>query len=87
MCEGFRRLSYFTGAVTFGGWLYWFFSQSPTANADDFRFLGTMFGISPTNVIFRLTYIIGTGLIFFGVAAALTRFVGWVAGGFASTSE
>jgi hypothetical protein len=86
MREGFRRLSYLTGATAFGGWLYLFFSQSPAANADDFRVLGDMFGISPTNVAFRLTCIIGTGLIFFVVGAALTRFVGWVAGGFVSNS-
>jgi hypothetical protein len=54
---------------------------------DDLRILGEMFGISPTNIPLCLTYLIGPGVIFFVVAAALTRFVGWVVRGFVSSSR
>jgi hypothetical protein len=87
MREGFRRLRYLIGAVAFGLWLYWFFSQPPAANTDDIRFIGDLLGISETKTVpFFLTYLIAIGLIFFFVAAALTRFIGWVVSGFVSTS-
>jgi hypothetical protein len=87
--EGFRRLSYLIGAAAFCGWLYLFFSESSGRfwREVEIREIAEAFGVSPMNVAFRLTYLLGIGWIFFSVAAVLTRFVGWVTGGFFSNPQ
>ena len=63
-----------------------FFGESPAERETLIRILapGIVPGTNAINIAFRLTCLIGIGLIFFVFGAGITRFVGWIVRGFVS---